>query len=263
MEMNIVVCIKQVPDTFEVKIDPETKRIIREGVESIINPYDTYAIEEGVRLKEKYGGKVTVISMGPPQAEKALKESIAMGADEGILLSDMSFAGSDTLATSYILSCGVRKIKDFNLIICGRETLDGSTGQVGPEMAHHLTIPYITYVSEILNIDQAGMNCIRLMEDHYEEITTELPVLITVVKEINQPRIPSLKGLMRSKKATIQVWNADSIQGEKAGYGQDGSPTRVDDVWPEQMQKEGRKIEGEPEELSESIIAELKKLGVA
>jgi electron transfer flavoprotein beta subunit len=260
--MNIIVCVKQVPDTFEVKIDPETKRIVREGVESVINPYDTYAIEEAVRIKEKFGGKVTVLSMGPPQAEKALKEAIAMGADEAVLLSDMQFAGSDTLATSYILSCGIRKLKDFDVIVCGRETLDGSTGQVGPEAAYHLGIPYVTYVSKILDISEGKMHCIRLMEDHYEEVKAELPVLITVIKEINQPRIPSLKGMLKAKKAEIKFCRCADMEGETCNYGQDGSPTRVVDVWTEQMEKEGRKVEGEPEELAEALLTELKNLGV-
>ena len=156
--MKIVVCIKQVPDTFEVKIDPETKRIVREGVESIINPYDNYAIEEAVRIKERFGGTVTAITMGPPQAEKALRDTIAIGADDAILLSDRQFAGSDTLATSYILSCAIRKMGDVDVIVCGRETLDGSTGQVGPEIANHLSIPYVTYVSKITNISEGVMS---------------------------------------------------------------------------------------------------------
>jgi len=260
--MNIIVCVKQVPDTFEVKIDPETKRIVREGVESVINPYDTYAIEEAVRIKERFTGSVTVLSMGPPQAEKALREAIAMGADQAVLLSDMEFAGSDTLATSYILSCGIRKLKDFDVIVCGRETLDGSTGQVGPEVAYHLGIPYVTYVSKILDISGGRMHCVRLMEDHYEEVKTELPVLITVIKEINQPRIPSLKGMLKAKKAEVLLCRCADMEGEKCNYGQDGSPTRVVDVWTEHMEKEGRKVEGEPEELADALFNELKNLGV-
>ena len=260
--MNIIVCIKQVPDTFEVKIDPETKRIVREGVESIINPYDNYAIEEAVRLKERFGGKVTAISMGPSQAEKALRQAISMGVDEAVLLSDREFAGSDTLATSYILSCGIRKLKEFDIIVCGRESLDGSTGQVGPEIAYHLGISYITYVSKILDVSSTHMHCIRLMEDHYEELKVKMPVLITVIKEINQPRIPSLKGMLKAKKAEISTYSSCDIEGEKCNYGQEGSPTRVVEVWTEHMQKEGKKVEGEPEKLVEVLLNELKNLGV-
>ncbi|MCX8082350.1 MAG: electron transfer flavoprotein subunit beta/FixA family protein [bacterium] len=260
--MNIVVCIKQVPDTFEVKIDPETKRIVREGVESIINPYDNYAIEEAVRIKERFGGTVTAISMGPPQADKALRDAIAVGVDEAVLLSDIKFAGSDTLATSYILSCGIRKIGKFDIIVCGRETLDGSTGQVGPEIAYHLNIPYITYVSKIKNVSDGMMECVRLMEDHYEELKVNLPVLITVVKEINEPRIPSLKGMLKAKKVQINVWKSADIEGDASSYGQDGSPTRVVDVWTEHMKKEGRKVEGDTEKVVDEIFNELKRLGV-
>ncbi|HOL66187.1 MAG TPA: electron transfer flavoprotein subunit beta/FixA family protein, partial [bacterium] len=190
--MNIIVCIKQVPETTEVKIDPVTKRIVREGVKGVINPYDAYALEEAVRLKERFGGETTVISMGPPQAESALREALAMGLDKAILLSDRQFGGSDTLATSYTLACALRKIGSFDIVICGRETLDGSTGQVGPEMAVHLGIPYITFVSRINEVTPEGLVCERLMEDHYETLQVPLPVLLTVVKEINEPRLPSL-----------------------------------------------------------------------
>lgn len=260
--MKIIVCIKQVPEGLDVKVDPITKRIIREGVKSIINPYDLYAIEEGIRLKERFGGEVWVISMGPPQAESAIREAIGMGIDNGILLSDRKFAGSDTLATSYTLSLGIKKIGDFDIIICGRETLDGSTGQVGPGIAEHLKIPYITYVSKIIDIKENQIECKRLMEDHYEIIRTKLPVLITVVKEINEPRIPSLKNMLRAKKIEIPIWNAEDLNGNNELFGQDGSPTRVIDVWTQTITKEGKKIEGEPEKLAEEIISQLKKLGV-
>jgi len=260
--MKIIVCLKQVPESLDVRIDPETKRIVREGVKSIINPYDTYAIEEGVRLKERFGGEVISISMGPPQAEEALKEAIAMGVDDGVLLTDKKFAGSDTLATSYTLSCGIKKIGNFDIIICGRETLDGSTGQVGPEVAEFLNIPYVTYVSKIENISEDVMECVRLMEDHYEKVKVKLPVLITVVKEINEPRIPSLKGLLKAKKAEIKKLTAEQIEGDEKFFGQDGSPTRVVDVWTQELKKEGKVIEGEAEDLAEEIVKQLKEMGV-
>lgn len=260
--MKIIVCIKQVPEGLDVKVDPVTKRIVREGVKSIINPYDLYAIEEGIRLKERFGGETYVISMGPSQAESAIREAIGMGIDYGILLSDKRFAGSDTLATSYTLSLAIKKIGGFDIIICGRETLDGSTGQVGPGIAEHLGIPYITYVSKIMNIENGEIQCKRLMEDHYEIIKTKLPVLITVIKEINEPRIPSLKNMLRAKKIEIPVWTADDLNGEEKNFGQDGSPTRVIDVWTQTIKKEGRIVKGEPEEVVEEIIKELKKIGV-
>ncbi|MCX7916579.1 MAG: electron transfer flavoprotein subunit beta/FixA family protein [bacterium] len=260
--MKIIVCIKQVPEGVDVKVDPITKRIIREGVKSIINPYDLYAIEEGIRLKERFGGQTWVISMGPLQAESAIREAIGMGIDNGILLSDKKFAGSDTLATSYTLSLGIKKIGDFDIIICGRETLDGSTGQVGPGIAEHLGVPYITYVSKIVDIRENEIECIRLMEDHYEIIKTKLPVLMTVIKEINEPRIPSLKNMLRAKKIEIPIWNAEQLEGNDQFFGQDGSPTKVIDVWTQTIKKDGRKIEGDPEVLAEEILKELKKLGV-
>ena len=145
--MNIIVCLKQVPGTTDVKIDPETNTLRREGIENVVNPFDTYALEEGVRLRERYGGKVTVISMGPPQAEEMLREAISCGADEAILISDRAFAGSDTLATSYTLSCVVNKLRDYDLVICGRQTIDGDTGQVGPELSEVLGLPFVAYVS--------------------------------------------------------------------------------------------------------------------
>ncbi|MCM8804790.1 MAG: electron transfer flavoprotein subunit beta/FixA family protein [Candidatus Omnitrophica bacterium] len=260
--MRIIVCIKQVPEGIDVKVDPETKRIVRDGVKSIINPYDLYAIEEGIRLKERFGGETWVISMGPPQAESAIREAIGMGIDNGVLLSDKKFAGSDTLATSYTLSLGIKKIGNFDIIICGRETLDGSTGQVGPGIAEHLGIPYITYVSKIIDIKEGKIECKRLMEDHYEIIKAKLPVLINVVKEINEPRIPSLKNMLRAKKIEIPIWNAEMLGGDQSLFGQEGSPTKVIDVWTQTIKKEGRKIEGEPEKLVEEIINEFKKLGV-
>lgn len=260
--MKIVVCIKQVPETTEVKIDPETNRIIREGVKGIINPFDTYAIEETVRLKERLNAETVAISMGPPQAESALRETISMGIDEAILISDKQFIGSDTLATSYVLNCAIKKIKEFDLIICGMETFDGSTGQVGPELAENLDIPCISYVSKIVNMDNGEIECKRLMEDHYETVKSSLPVLITVIKEINEPRIPSLRGLLKAKKAEIKMWNSSDLNGDEGKFGHDGSPTTVIECWGHEIQKDGKKFEGEPEELVEIIHDELKKLGV-
>ena len=167
---KILVCIKQVPDTMEVRIDPETNRIIREGVPSIVNPYDFYAMETGLRLREKYGAAAIVCSMGPPQAESALREALGLGFDQAFLLSDRGFAGSDTLATAYTLSCLVRKMMPVDLVICGREAMDGSTGQVGPELSENLGWPFFSCVSEIKEIAGGRMKVRRMMEDHYEEI---------------------------------------------------------------------------------------------
>jgi electron transfer flavoprotein beta subunit len=228
--LNIIVCIKQVPDTTEVKINPETGTLIREGVPSIVNPFDTYAIEEGLRLKEKFGGKVTVISMGPPQALEALKEAVAMGADEAILLSDRAFAGSDTWATAYTLSQAIRKLGAFDIILCGKQAIDGDTGQVGPGIARQLDITQLTYVFKIQKLDpDAGTIVVeRLLEEGREVVAGKLPALLTVVKDINQPRYPTFLGIRRATKMQIPVWTAADLSGVDQGkLGLKGSPTQV------------------------------------
>ncbi len=228
--MNIIVCIKQVPDTTEVKINPETGTLIREGVPSIINPFDTYAIEEGLLLKEQFGGKVTVISMGPPQASEALKEAVAMGADEAVLLSDRAFAGSDTWATAYTLSQAIRKLGDFDLILCGKQAIDGDTGQVGPGIARQLDISQLTYVFKIKELDADSGRIVveRLLEEGREVVETSLPALLTVVKDINQPRYPSFMGIRRAARMEIPIWTAEDMPGTDTGKcGLKGSPTQV------------------------------------
>jgi len=191
--VNIVVCIKQVPGTTDIKIDPQTNTLVREGVQSIINPFDTYALEEGVRLRERFGGRVITISMGPPQADAALREAISLGADEAILLSDRAFAGS--------LSKAIARIADYDVVLCGRQTLDGDTGQVGPGLSEMLGIPFVSYVSKVEEVGEGRIQVQRMVEEGYETIEMDLPAVITVVKEINVPRVPSLRGTMKSKTA--------------------------------------------------------------
>ena len=228
--MNIIVCIKQVPDTTEVKINPETGTLIREGVPSIVNPFDTYAIEESLRLKEKFGGKVTVISMGPPQAVEALKEAVAMGADEAVLLSDRAFAGSDTWATAYTLSRAIRKLGAFDVILCGKQAIDGDTGQVGPGIARQLGVTQLTYVFKIQKLEPEARTIAveRLLEEGREVVEARLPVLLTVVKDINQPRYPTFLGIRRATKMQIPVWGAaDLADVDTSKLGLKGSPTQV------------------------------------
>ena len=256
--MNIIICIKQVPNTTEVKINPETNTLIREGVESIINPFDTYAIEEGVRLREKFGGKVTVISMGPPQAEESLRESISLGCDEAILVTDKRFAGSDTWATSYTLSQAIKKIKDYDLIICGKQASDGDTAQVGPGISTHLGIPQVTYVKKIEEIKKGRAKVERMTEEGYEIIEVDLPALFTVVKEINEPRLPSLKGKMKAKKQDIIRWDADIINCNIDEIGLDGSPTRVIKIFTPPPRKSGEILKGEPHEVAEKLVSSLR-----
>ena len=225
--MNIVVCLKQVPGTTEVKIDPQTNTLIRQGIQNIINPFDTYAMEEGVRLKEKHGGKVTVITMGPPQADAALREAISLGAEEAILLSDRAFAGADTWATANTLSRAITKLGKYDLIICGRQTIDGDTGQVGPEMAEMLGVPFVAYVSKIEEIKENYLRVSRMVEEGHEVIETTLPAIITVAKEINVPRLPSLRGITRSKSAAIATWGIKELGVDANVVGLAGSSTQV------------------------------------
>lgn len=256
--MRFIVCIKQVPETTDVKIDPETHTLIREGVAAIINPFDMYAIEEALRLKEKLGGKVSALSMGPPQAESALREAISLGVDEGILISDRAFAGSDTWATSYTLAMALRKIGDFNVVLCGKQASDGDTAQVGPAIATHLDLPQITYVRKIEEIDEKHVVAERLLENGYEVIDAPLPCLLTVVKEINEPRLPSLKGKMAARKAEIVKWTAEDIGADTRKIGLEASPTKVVKIFTPPPRGGGELLTGEPEEVVPKLVEKLK-----
>jgi electron transfer flavoprotein beta subunit len=252
--VNIVVCIKQVPGTTQVKINPETGTLIRDGVEAVVNPFDEYAIEEALRIKEKLGGTVKVISMGPPQADIALRSAIAMGADEAILVTDRQFAGSDTWATSYTLSNAIKAIGKTDLIICGKQAIDGDTAQVGPGVAEMLDIPFIAWVRKVEEITGSFIRVERLMEEGYDVVEMPLPGLITVVKEINTPRMASLKGKMRAKGATITTLTAASLLSvipDKIGL--KGSPTQVFRSFIPEKKTGGEKVSGEVPELVAKI----------
>ncbi len=258
--MNIIICLKQVPDTANVRIDPETNTLIREGVESIMNPFDRYAVEEAIRLKEKHGGKVIAVSMGPPQAEAVLKEAISMGADEGVLLSDRAFAGSDTWATSYTLASGIKELDDYDLIICGKQAADGDTAQVGPGISCHLGIPQATYVRKIQEVKEGSITLERMIEEGYEILKLKLPALITVVKEINEPRLPSLKGMMKAKKAEIKTLTSNDIDVKAEYLGLDGSPTQVVKIFSPPPREKGKMIEGEISEIVDELSKIIKKI---
>jgi electron transfer flavoprotein beta subunit len=231
--MHAIVCIKQVPDTNEVKIDSERGTLIREGVPSIVNPFDAYAIEEGIRLKEAHGGKTTVITMGPPQAKEALKEAVAMGCDDAVLISDRTFSGADTWATAYTLAQAIRKVGEYDVILCGRQAADGDTGQVGPGVATQLGISQLTYVFRIREIDFGARSITveRLVEEGREVVTSSLPCLITVVKDINSPRYPSFLGIRKANRKEIPVWTAEDLcndtDADAECFGLIGSPTKV------------------------------------
>ena len=224
--MQIVVCVKQVPDTTEVKIDPTTNTLIRQGVPSIVNPFDVNALEAAIQLKEKHGGKVTVISMGPPQAKDALKECLAIGADEAILISDRAFGGADTLATSYTLAAAIKKLGEVDIVLCGKQAIDGDTAQVGPEIAAHLGIAQVTYVSKI-GVEGDIARVEREHESGYEVLEAKLPLVLSVVKSINEPRFPTVKGTMKANRATIPVWTASDLTVDEQRIGLKGSPTQV------------------------------------
>ena len=257
--MNIIVCIKQVPETTEVKINPETNTLIREGVKSIINPFDMYAIEEALRLKERHGGKVIVITMGPPQAEGALREAVAIGCDEATLITDRAFAGSDTWATSFTLASAIKKMGEFELIICGKQASDGDTAQVGPGISAHLNIPQVTYVKKIEEISDGIARVERMTEEGYEVIESPLPALFTVVKEINEPRIPSLRGMMRAKKINITKWGANDIEVKPEYIGLSGSPTQVVKIFTPPPRKGGQIFHGETAEVVQKLVDLLKE----
>jgi electron transfer flavoprotein beta subunit len=257
--MHIVVLIKQVPDTSEVKINRETNTLIRDGVPSIVNPFDMYAIEEALRLREKHGGKVTAVTMGPPQAAEALKEAIALGVDDVVLLSDRIFAGADTWATSYTLSQGIKKLGNFDLVIAGKQAIDGDTAQVGPETADMLGIPFVAYIRKIEGIDDKKMVAERLMDEGHDVVETSLPALITVVKEINQPRVPSLKGKMRAKNLKVTTWNAKDINADENKCGLKGSPTKVVRIFPPAPRGNREMLTGNMDDQITMVVRKLKE----
>ncbi len=255
--MRIVVLVKEVPDTTEVTIDRETNTLVREGVPSIVNPFDMYALEEALRIREAVGeGTVTVMSMGPPQVEKSLREALALGVDEAVLLSDRAFAGSDTWSTSYTLSAGIRKLGGADVVLCGKQAIDGDTAQVGPGVAQFLDIPQVTFVKS-LSIEGGRARAERMVEGGADVLDVPLPALFTVVKDINEPRLPSLKGKMRAKKAEITVWGAGDLDVDPAELGLDGSPTRVVRIFAPEARGEGTVLTGDVEETVPALVEEL------
>ena len=241
--MNIIVPIKQVPETSNVKMDEQTGTMIREGVESIINPLDLYAIEAAIRIKEQFGGRVTVISMGPPNCRKALKEALAMGCDDALQISHKSFAGADTWATSHTLAAAItHKLRPFDLILCGERATDGDTGQVGPGIASFLDLPLATYVSKIYDVAAGqGFRVNRLVEGGYEILALPLPAVLTVVKEISFPRLPTLRGKQRARQTEIPVVTPADLDVPAEKLGLRGSPTQVVKIFRPKVSRQGAK----------------------
>jgi len=228
--VHFVVCLKQVPDTSEVRIDPKTNTLMREGVPSIINPYDAHALEEAIRLKARVGGKVTIISMGPPQAKEALKKGMSFGADRAILLSDRAFAGSDTLATSYILSVAIEKLNEtepVDLVFTGKQAIDGDTAQTGPGIAQRMGIPQLTYAIKVREINEESVTVERKLENGREVVQAQLPALITVEKELNELSYASLPNMMKAAAYEPEVWDAKYLTFDATQMGLKGSPTSV------------------------------------
>lgn len=255
--MQIVVPIKQVPETSNVKMDSETGTMVRTGVEAIVNPLDLYAIETAIRLREAVGGQVTALSMGPRKAERALKEAIAMGCNDGVLLNDRAFAGSDTWATAYALAQAIRQIGDFEMIICGERATDGETGQVGPGIAASLDLPVVTYVAHVDRVGAEGLRVRRLVEGGEEVLWMPLPAVVTVVKEIAYPRLPTLRGKQQARRMELPVWGPQDIDANEGWLGLKGSPTRVVDIDRPKVAREGKRIRAKDPEAVEAAAARI------
>lgn len=255
--MKIIVCIKQVPDTNEVKLDPKTGRLIRDGVPSIINHDDKNALEEAIKLKDgRDDVTITVVSMGPPQADVALREALAMGADEAILLSDRAFGGSDTWATSYIIAEAIKIVGDYDIIFCGRQAIDGDTAQVGPQIAEKLGIPQITYVQDF-KIEGDKVVCQRALEDGYQVIETTMPCLLTAIKDLNEPRYPSVGGIFDAYEKEIKVWGINEVPIDTTKAGLKGSPTNVFKTFTPEPKGAGVMLEGADKDTVKDLIARL------
>lgn len=256
--MKIVVCIKQVPDTTEVKLDPVTGTLIRKGVPSIINPDDKRGLEAALQLKDEFGAEVVVLTMGPPQADKALRESFAMGVDRAILLTDRAFAGSDTLATSHTLAAAIRKIKP-NLIIAGRQAIDGDTAQVGPQIAEHLSLPQVSYVFDLQKEDEEHLIVKRSFEDGSHRLRVKMPCLITTLSEMNTPRYMSVGKIFDAyREKDVEIWNLKDIDIDTATLGLDGSPTKVQKSFTKSVKDKGVLYDDvSPKEAAKLIVDKL------
>jgi electron transfer flavoprotein beta subunit len=258
-KVKIAVCIKQVPETTDVKINPATNTLVREGVASIPNPFDEFALEEALLTREKHGGEVHVLTMGPPQAVEVLKNALAVGADKVYLLCDREFAGADTLATAYTLAKAIERIGGVDLVICGKQAIDGDTAQVGPGIATRLGFPQVTYVSKVKEIDPANKKIVveRMLEGGKELVQSSLPCLITVLKDINDPRIPSLAGIKKASKAQIPTVTAKDLPVDPDRIGLKGSPTWVWEIFTPEARGGGEMLSGELTDVVPLLVDKL------
>lgn len=256
--MNIIVCIKQVPDTTEIKIDPVTGTMIREGVPSIMNPDDKGGLEVALRLKDQYGAHITVITMGPMQADAILREALAMGVDRAILLTDRKFAGADTLATSHALAGALRTL-DYDLIIAGRQAIDGDTAQVGPQIAEHLQLPQVSYLADLQYDGKKLFTIKKETEEGYQILEVEAPCLVTVLASANKARYMTVSGIMDAFDKEVEIWSADKIDVDEAKLGLKGSPTKVKKAFTKGSKGAGEVFEVDAEEAVGIIISKLKE----
>ncbi|MEJ5366338.1 MAG: electron transfer flavoprotein subunit beta/FixA family protein [Desulfosoma sp.] len=260
--MKIVVCIKQVPDAKNVRIDPHTHTLVRQGVESIINPFDLFAVEAALRLKDRHGAHVTVMTMGPPQAEEALRDVLSRGVDDAVLLSDRAFAGADTWATATALAAAIRKLGDVSLVFCGKQAVDGDTAQVGPELATLLDIPYATFVKQVELEDEGHLRVVRKTDEGTEVWRLPLPALVTVLRDVGDPRLPSVKHKMRAKKATVPVWSAADVGLPEDRVGLKGSFTQVVRLFSPPKRADRWMLEGPVADQVEKLYQYLKEAKV-
>jgi electron transfer flavoprotein beta subunit len=257
--MNIIVCIKQVPDVTEVKWDPETGSLIRKGIPSIINPNDKNAIEAALQLREMHGGEVIVLSMGPSQVEEALREALGMGVDKAIQLTDKRFAGSDTWATAYTLGLAVKKIGQYDLIICGKEAIDGMTAQVGPQLSEYLDIPQLTYATHI-EIADTKVRVKQKLGGFKRLLEAPMPALITIEREAFQPRVAPMDTILEAYGKEIPVWRPEDLNGEEDNFGLKGSPTKLRKVYtPKLLKGKVEMLDGGPEEVAGKLVGKLKE----
>ncbi len=253
--MNIVVCVKQVPESRDVEMDPETGNLKREGAAAVMNPFDLFALEAGLQLKERYGGTVTAITMGPPQAEEVIREAYMMGADDGMILCDREFAGADTLATSFTLAQGIRHLQAVDLIICGLQTTDGDTAQVGPGIAEFLDIPHETSIQKIHGMDEDGLRVEKDMGHVVMDLSLQLPTLISVAKGVNQPRLLSFRRKLQTRDWPARYLERSDLDDHKeAFFGLDGSPTQVEAMFPPQPHTASERWQGSSQELADRLV---------
>jgi len=256
--MKIIVCIKQVPDTNEIKIDPLKGTLMRDGVPSILNPDDANALEAALQLKEEYpDSTVSVVTMGPPQAMYALRECLAMGADDAYLLSSRAFGGADTCATSTTVAAGIRKIGDYDIIFAGRQAIDGDTAQVGPQVAQRLGLPIATYVQGIREIREKSVIIERMLEDGYEVLDVQRPCVLTAVKELNKPRYMTVIGIEKAYQKEITVWDENDLQLSPEECGHNASPTKVFRSFTPPPKGAGQMLEGTVNEMAQDLITKL------